>query len=647
MSSSFSDPVSSLQPLVVAVLRRALPEHPWPTPRFEHPAQAQFGDYSTNIAMATFAGLNQEFRQEHQLKSPRQWAEWLVTQLEIARQSEPSFSQVVAAISVAGPGFINFSLTEDFLLEESLQLAAAEYQISPDLAATSKKIIIEYMQPNTNKPLHVGHLRNAVLGNALINAHKAIGWDVKAATINNDRGLHITKSMWGYLVMGKQPLTAEANTEPWQQQLAAWQTQPDAWIKPERMTEERLQKPDHFVGYWYVQADRFAEDPQVQKTWQEMLIAWEQASDPQHQAVRRLWQRLNDWFYEGYQQSAARLGFWFDPDQISYESAIYEAGRQIIVDGAERGIFERLPDGAVRANLGQFKLPDKILLRRDGTGIYMTFDIELTRQRVQQHADKMVWVVGSDQNLYFQQLFAVSELLGYGKRQNFQHFGYGMVRLPEGKMSSRKGTVVYADDVMDSAVARALQIMSEAGVAVELSDAERHQVAEAVGMGAVKWTMLAQDPMTDLTFDLDTSVSFRGFAGPYVQYAYARASSVIEKAIAKYSDTLLSTKVGKDSKNQEKIGLESLKSEEKALMRQLYQLPEVLNQVAAESAPHLLAIYLHQTAQAFNTFYAQCPIAHDDVPVAVRRRRLELTQAVRHVLRAGLLILGIPVVEKM
>ncbi len=611
-----------------------------------HPAQESFGDYSSNIAMTTFAQLSAEKKAELAVQNPRAWAEKIVV---VLKQLPTDPANLLSELTVAGPGFINFRLSEHFLLEKTAQFASGEYHL--EKAASQREThLVEYMQPNTNKPLHIGHLRNAILGASLIELLKSQGGDVKSATINNDRGLHIVKSMWGYLSFGRPDQDATQPTANWQENIALWLEQPDKWIKPEQMTEPKLKKPDHFVGHWYVIADRYAEEAAVQKAWQEMLISWEQADSADHTSVRALWQQMNDWFYQGYAESARRLNFHFDADQISYESRIYEAGRQIILDGAAKGIFIKLPDGAIKADLSKFNLPDKILLRRDGTGIYMTFDIELTRQRAAQHIKHPIWVVGSDQTLYFQQLFAVCELLGYGKREQFRHFAYGMVRLPEGKMSSRKGLVVYADDVLDAAVERAKQVMSEAGVAAELSPEEKEQVAEQIGTSAVKWSMLSQDPLSDFVFDLDTSLSFKGFAGPYVQYTYARCHSVLEKAIAVPIDIVIDNKVSFDDEKMKKLlesSLNDIAPAEMTVMRLVYQLPEVVAVAASEYAPHKLAVYLHQLAQAFNAFYAQCPIIQPSVAPEVQQRRVVITKAVEEVLARGLRLLGMSVVPKM
>ncbi len=556
-----------------------------------------YGDYTTNAALIAAKSSS--------APNARELAEQIKQKIE---GKKPSF---IETIEVAGPGFINFKLKTEYL---------HEHFSLPQFKKINKKTIIEYMQPNTNKPLHIGHLRNATLGKSLINLKKEVGWEVKAATVNNDRGLHITKSMWAYLIKAQKDQTPNS----WKEKIISWDKNPSGWMKPKDMEEQRLHKGDFFVGHWYVLADQYAQDERVQKEWQEMLLAWENKNDPLHQSIRSLWKQMNSWFYEGAKQSYALLDVEFDPDQVSFESDVFEAGKQIVLSAAKKGIFEQLSDGAIRANLEEkFKLPNKILLRRDGTGIYMTFDIELTRQRTQQKADLLVWVVGNDQDLYFKQLFAVCELLGYGHQENFRHFSYGMVRLPQGKMSSRKGTVIYADDVLQEAIAKAREIMENAGVGKGLAENEKVKVAQQVGIGAVKFTMLSYDPQSEIAFDTEKSVTFEGNSGPYLQYAHARCQSILSK-------------VGEKKPQIE----EGWKDSESALVHKLERYPLMVERAAKEFAPHYICTYLMELASSFGRFYDQCPVLGS-------RRREEITRHVALTLAHGLNILGIAAPERM
>lgn len=555
------------------------------------------GDYSSNIALRAFSKGNEAWN------SPRQLAEKLVASME-----KPDF---VEKIEIAGPGFINFYIDPN----------SAEKFFSPEFSNSEKSAIIEYMQPNTNKPLHVGHLRNAILGKSLINLLKKVGWDIKAATINNDRGLHIIKSMWAYLMEGSTPIKGD-----WRQVLNTWESNPSDWPTLEN-NSLGINKGDFFVGHFYVLADKSADDDAVVKQWQEMLLSWENKTDPDHKAIRKLWKQMNAWFYDGATESYKLLDVSFDDGHVAYESEIYEAGKQLILDGVEKGIFKKLPDGAVLANLeGKFKLPNKILLRKDGTGIYMTFDIELTRQRSQSGTDLIIWVVGNDQELYFKQLFAVCELLGYGDKNKFHHFSYGMVRLPEGKMSSRKGTVIYADEVLGAAIEKAKEVMETSGVGKDLSTEEKEKISKEVGIGAVKFTMLSYDPKSEIAFDLEKSVTFEGDSGPYVQYAHARCQSVLNKVGNKAVDSV-STE-------------EQWHPAESELARKLIKIGSVIERAASEYSPHFLTTYLLELAQDFGRFYNQCPILGN-------KRREMLTKQTKQTLALGLSILGISAPEKM
>jgi arginyl-tRNA synthetase len=610
----------------------------------ERPAQSTHGQYATSLALSLFSKQKKE-NLDFSYNSPREFAESISIKLN-EKIADKSRSQLVKSVSVAGPGFINFTFSNHFYFELARSLASSQETVyKPSKQAGS--VIIEYVSPNTNKPLHIGHVRNAALGAAMGKILEKVGWNVHLGIINNDRGLHITKSMWAYLMLGQKPQQSASGAESskipqetWQKVLSNWIVDSSSWMTPSDMSEERLQKPDHFVGYWYQKGDTYAEDLEVQKAWTEMLQAWEGKDVPHHTEVRQLWQHLNNLFYIGFKETCAVIGAVFDGDEVNYESDIYEAGKEIVLQGAEQGVFEKLPDGAVKVNLEKFKLPDKILLRKDGTGIYMTFDIELTRRRFEKKADKVVWVVGMDQQLYFQQLFAVAELLGYGNQEKFFHFAYGMVRLPEGKMSSRKGRVVYADDLLETAQEKAKEIMQQVGVAKDLPPEEFSKVAQAVGIGAVKWTMLAQEAVSEITFNIEESVSFTGFAGPYIQYTIARTHSVFKKAenrsiavsfdtqevISKYFDTILH-------------------EDEAELLVSLSKYFDVVERSAAEWAPHYIATYLHELAQRFNTFYAHHTIVGTDATDT--QRRLLLTKAVQNVLTEGLKLLGIHPVERM
>lgn len=608
----------------------------------ERPAQTSYGDYATPIALTLFKQLSKENAALY--TSPRALAAAVAEKLK-AQLDAGSLKEIVKSITVAGPGFINFALSDQFLLK-NLEAALEPQEDAPKPSKTSQSIIIEYVSPNTNKPLHIGHVRNAALGSAMGNLLEHTGWDVHLGIINNDRGLHITKSMWAYLVFGKKSLLEQpaevtlAQSMDWHSILNDWIEQKSSWLTPQEMNEERLRKSDHFLGYWYQKGDSYAEDPVVQKMWTEMLQAWEGKTLPMHSEVRALWSHLNNYFYEGFAQTAAVLGASFEAENTSYESQLYEAGKAVILEGVKEGKFAQLSDGAIKAELAQFDLPDKVMIRKDGTGLYVLQDIELLRQRIAKNLDKITYVVGVDQKLYFQQLFAIAQLLGYGNQEKFYHFAYGMVRLPEGKMSSRKGRVIYADDLIEMAQEKARQIMQLSGYAKELSSEEFEKVAQAVGVGAIKWTMLSQDAQSEITFDLEESVNFSGFAGPYIQYTHARTHSIFKKA----ENSSLSLHI--DSLFDSSIYLNyQLNQEERDVFVVITKYFDVVEKSAAEFAPHHLCTYLHELSQSFNTFYAHQKIVGEDG--IQTQLRLALTQVVQQLLAEGLTMLGITPVIKM
>lgn len=624
----------------------------------EKPADPAHGDSTCTFALSAFRNLPEE--QKIGIDSPRALGEAVVAQLN---QTDGGDGHLWSKLEVAGPGFINFTLSPQVLWNVAVNLAQ-NHGLQPE-NTQHRNEFIEYVSPNTNKPLHIGHLRNAALGKALINLHQLRGAKVTKGIIKNDRGLHIMKSTWAYLVAGRiqdlkdgrkdgDLILRLGNEINWEEATAEWDRQnqnsdPGAytWLRPEEMSDERLQKPDHFVGYWYQLADLCVDDPSINAVWGQMLQSWEDDSHPSHTSLHHLWQHMNAWFDIGFNQTKDRYGFEFDGEGIAWESQIYQHGKVVVQEGAERGIFQKLEDGAIKVDLSQFNLPDKILLRRDGTGVYMTQDIELTRLRTDMGMDHLYWVVGKDQLLYFQQLFAVSQLLGFGQTDKYTHIAHGMVRLPEGKMSSRKGLVVYADDLIDLAIARAKDVMNATTLKKDLQPAEFDQIATAVGIGAVKWTMLSVEATSDVTFDLEKSVAFTGFAGPYVQYTYARAQSILAKAVESGITVPLDTFNHISNNNDGGSTTTSLDPQTGDVLRNLFTYYETIKHSSENNSPHTLCIFLYDLCQRFNAFYASNSVLGEGISAEERGRRLVLVAAVSTVLKQGLELLGIAAVEKM
>jgi arginyl-tRNA synthetase len=457
----------------------------------------------------------------------------------------------------------------------------------------SHRVMVEYSGPNTNKPLHIGHLRNNTLGMCLSNVLALEGFKVIRANIVNDRGTHICKSMLAYQLFGN-------------------------GVTPKSVSK----KSDHFVGDYYVRFAQEAEkDPSLNDRLPLMLKKWEESD----KTVRALWKKMNGWAIDGFKETYERFGTEFDV--WFYESEVYDKAKPILDAGIKRGVFQKRDDGALVAKLDKFGLPDKVVLRSDGTSIYVTQDLALTAQKFAKHKlDSALWVVASEQNLYFEQLFKILELLGYAWAKDCHHVSYGLVHLPVGRMKSREGTVVDADDLLDDVTALARAEIETRYPA--LAEKEKALRSNAIALAAIKFYMLKFDAKKDMTFNPKESLSFEGETGPYLLYAYARAKSILAKGKAQKADyALLSTPA------------------EKQLVGLLSEYPQKLSETRAAYSPHILCHYLLSVAAAFNSFYHEQPVLNAEP--AVRNARLGLVSAVSIVLRNGLAALGIETLEKM
>lgn len=481
----------------------------------------------------------------------------------------------------------------------------------------SPLVMVEYSSPNTNKPLHLGHVRNNLLGYSLSEILKACGNKVVKTNIVNDRGIHICKSM------------------------LAWQK----WGNGET-PESRNQKGDHLIGDFYVLFDKHYKDELAQlmaegATEEEaaaksplmqearaMLRKWE-AKDPE---VRDLWARMNSWVYAGFDETYKRMGV--DFDKIYYESETYLEGKEKVLEGLEKGLMYRKDDGSVWADLTADGLDHKLLLRSDGTSVYMTQDIGTAKLRYQDYPiDKMIYVVGNEQNYHFQVLSLLLDRLGFKWGKDLVHFSYGMVELPEGKMKSREGTVVDADDLMDEMVTTARTVSAELGKLDGCSEAEIADITEMVGLGALKYFLLKVDPRKNMTFNPKESIDFNGNTGPFIQYTYARICSVLRKAaeagmeIGAYS----AVKPGE---------------REIAVIQRLSDYPSVVAEAGRSYSPALIANYVYDLVKEYNQFYHDCSCMKVD-DTCVRSLRLALSEATAKVIRSGMGLLGIRVPERM
>lgn len=486
-------------------------------------------------------------------------------------------------------------------------------------AATDKSplVMVEYSSPNTNKPLHLGHVRNNLLGYSLSQILKACGNRVVKTNIVNDRGIHICKSM------------------------LAWQK----W--GEGATPESTgKKGDHLIGDFYVLFDKHyreevrqlmeqglsEDDAKAQSALmaeaREMLRRWEQ-KDPE---VRALWKRMNQWVYAGFDVTYKRLGV--DFDKIYYESETYLEGKEKVMEGLEKGIMYRKEDGSVWADLTDAGLDNKLLLRSDGTSVYMTQDIGTAKLRFRDYPiDKMIYVVGNEQNYHFQVLSLLLDRLGFRWGKDLVHFSYGMVELPEGKMKSREGTVVDADDLMEEMVANARQVATELGKTDGMSAAEIDNIAETVGMGALKYFLLKVDPRKNMMFNPKESIDFNGNTGPFIQYTYARIRSVLRKAQEQgFAASAYAAVVPNDK--------------EIALIQTLADFPATVQEAGRTYSPALIANYTYELVKQYNQFYHDYSILREE-DVAVRSLRLALCATVARTVRLAMGLLGISVPERM
>lgn len=481
----------------------------------------------------------------------------------------------------------------------------------------SPLVMVEYSSPNTNKPLHLGHVRNNLLGNSLANILAAAGNRVVRTNIVNDRGIHICKSMLAWQKWGK-------------------------GITPEKAGK----KGDHLIGDLYVLFDKkYKEDiarleaqgmtPDEAKEAsplmleaREMLRKWE-ARDPE---IRALWEMMNNWVYAGFDQTYRRMGVSFD--KIYYESQTYLEGKEKVLEGLEKGIMYRKEDGSVWADLTADGLDHKLLLRSDGTSVYMTQDIGTAKLRYQDFPiDKMIYVVGNEQNYHFQVLSLLLDKLGFKWGKDLVHFSYGMVELPNGKMKSREGTVVDADDLMDSMVADAAKVSAEGDRLKNLTPAEAAETAEIVGLGALKYFLLKVDPVKNITFNPAESIDFNGNTGPFIQYAYARIRSVLRNAAEKGFETGDYSGVTPSDK-------------EIAIIQTLADYPALVRRAADAYSPALIANYAYDLVKQYNQFYHDYSILREEDP-AVRSLRLALSSAVAQVIESAMALLGIRVPERM
>jgi len=516
-------------------------------------------------------------------------------------------------------GFLNLSISSSMWIEELMKI-----NNTPDFGFTpvtnkSPLYMVEYSSPNTNKPLHLGHVRNNLLGHSLSEILKANGVKVVKTNLVNDRGIHICKSM------------------------VAWKK----WGNGET-PQSSGKKGDHLVGDYYVlfeknykaeieelmkqglsKEEAEKKSPLMQEA-REMLRRWE-AGDPE---VVALWEMMNQWVYEGFDETYKKLGITFD--KVYYESQTYLVGKEMVLEGVKKGIFYQKEDGSVWADLTPYGLDHKLLLRADGTSVYITQDIGTAKLRFDDYPiDKMIYVVGNEQNYHFQVLAILLDMLGFKFGKGLLHFSYGMVELPEGKMKSREGTVVDADDLIDEMIDTAREISKELGKLDECSPEETEEIVTMIGMGALKYFILKVDPKKNMTFDPKESIDFDGNTGPFIQYTHARIKSVLRKAAEQGIEI------------PKKLDTSVLLSEkEKGLVQLLADFANIVKQAGEEYNISLIANYVYDLAKEYNQFYHDFPILREE-NTALRDFRLLLSKNIASIIKRGMSLLGIEVPERM
>ena len=547
-------------------------------------------------------------------KGPEQTAQEIG---EYLQANEPS----VAAFNVI-KGFLNLTIASSAWIELLNGIHAdKQYGI---VAATdnSPLVMIEYSSPNTNKPLHLGHVRNNLLGNALANIVAANGNKVVKTNIVNDRGIHICKSMLAWQKYGNGE-TPESSGKKGDHLIGDYYVSFDKHYKAE-VKELMAKFQSEGMNEEEAKAKAEAESP-LMKEAREMLVKWE-ANDPE---VRALWKKMNDWVYAGFDETYRMMGVTFD--KIYYESNTYLEGKEKVMEGLEKGFFYRKEDGSVWADLTGEGLDHKLLLRADGTSVYMTQDIGTAKLRFADYPiDKMIYVVGNEQNYHFQVLSILLDKLGFEWGKGLVHFSYGMVELPEGKMKSREGTVVDADDLMAEMIDTAKETSNELGKLDGLTKEEADNIARIVGLGALKYFILKVDARKNMTFNPKESIDFNGNTGPFIQYTYARIQSVLRKA----------KEAGIEIPAQLPAGIE-LSEKEEGLIQMVADFAAIVKQAGEDYSPSIIANYTYDLVKEYNQFYHDFSILREENE-AVKVFRLALSENVAKVVRLGM---GLPVMS--
>ncbi len=515
-------------------------------------------------------------------------------------------------------GFLNITLSDtvwiDFL---STTFKVKNYGFTP-ITESSPTVMVEFSSPNTNKPLHLGHIRNNLLGNSVSEILKAAGNKVIKVTLVNDRGVHICKSMVAWQLFGNGE-TPEKSGKKGDHLVG------DYYVKFDKEYKAELKKLQKEKNCTTEEAEQLSELMQKVKN---MLVLWEK-NDPE---VIGLWKLMNGWVYDGFEVTYKKLGITFD--HVYYESKTYLLGKQMVEMGLEKGVFYQKDDQSIWIDLTEKGLDHKLVQRSDGTSVYITQDLGTAFERFQKFTlDKHIYVVGNEQNYHFNVLKLILAALGLSWEKNIYHLSYGMVELPEGKMKSREGTVVDADDLLVEMYKQAVEISQEQGKLNDLSQPQQDKIREQIGLAALKYFILKVDPKKTMLFDPKESIDFNGNTGPFIQYTCTRITSIIKKASVNIEDLQIHQKL-------------TLQEQERSLLWQIAAFPQIITDSAENLSPAMVANYLYETAKEYNRFYHDCPILSEK-DEAVRNFRLVLSVTVFEILKRSLSLLGIDVPEKM
>lgn len=538
-------------------------------------------------------------------------------------------NNAVTGVQNVGP-YLNLTINPQYLAKNVITEIETQANFGQNTFGHGKKVLIEFSSPNTNKPQHLGHVRNNVLGQSMVNLYRACGFEVVACNIINDRGIHIAKSMLAWQKWGNNETPQSTQTKG-DHFVGQYYVKFEQALKAEKDDYYSLNKIDYKnlsdLEKKKIDEQFLAQSPLMQEA-RLLLQKWE-ASDKD---TIDLWKMMNAWVYEGFTETYKNLGINFD--KVYYESQVYLFGKEIIQLGLDKKVFFKKEDNSVWIDLAEKKLDQKLVLRADGTSVYITQDLGLAKQRHDEYKfDQMIYVVANEQNYHFQVLFATLKAIGFAWADNLHHLTYGMVNLPDGRMKSREGKVVDADDIIKEMQNKATEMINNANKQINSTKQQKLKIAQQVGLGALKFFCLSTNPQKDITFNPAESIAFDGYTGPFIQYTHARINNILSKETAPQKNNVLATP-------------KQIEPEEKQILKLLLNFPESIQLAALEHNPAILSQYLFELAKNFNTFYQKHSVLQAE-NIEIKAFRLNLAKVTKDILSSGLALLGIEAPEVM